>query len=355
MSAPKRSHTEANPNEPVPPNKRQNRESAAMTPNANGVHEIDPDGDLILHTPGYSIETDERSDASDTTFLVSSKHLKLASPWFKASLSDCWSRGQTSTHGGKAKMAINDCKPDILHILLTIIHGLFRKLPRQISFQQLAGLSRAADFYQCTEMVEPLVFQWLNETNMRQEINKELSNDLPEWIMVACIFKFDDLLSRFTKMAAETSTGPFRAPHLPIPTSIKNGITQSRQLWLNQVLCLLEFRIFNLLWGKACESVCDASYLRHILRILAQHKVFFRMTPHDTALSTRPIATTAFLSGLKVTEIRQMITTITEYPLSRGHRNPCSKPTTCPNKTLFWGLGTLTCAQTSCESTKMSE
>lgn len=326
-----------------------------MSPNANGVYEIDPDGDLILHTPGYCIETDERSDASDTTFLVSSKHLKLASPWFKAFLSDCWSRGQASTYGGRAKMAINDCKPDILNILLTIIHGLFRKLPQQISFEQLVGLSWAADFYQCTEMVRPLVFQWLNETNIRQEIDKEPSNDLPEWIMVACLFKADDLLSRVTKMAAETSTGPFQAPHLPIPTSIKNGITQSRECWLNQVLCLLEFRVSNLLWMKVCGPLCDVFYLGHIRRFLAERNVFFRMTAHDTAPSTPPTATTASLSGLKVTEIRQMIIKITGHPLSRRRRNPCSNSNICPNKWLLWGEGTKSYAQESCESTKMPE
>ncbi|KAJ5367009.1 hypothetical protein N7541_000950 [Penicillium brevicompactum] len=55
----------------------------------NNAYQIVPEGDLILYTPGESLRGPV-ADAGDASFLVSSTHMKLASPYFKARLSTRW-------------------------------------------------------------------------------------------------------------------------------------------------------------------------------------------------------------------------------------------------------------------------
>jgi hypothetical protein len=62
------------------------------------TRQVDPDGDVVLHTPGFTTYVSSFQSPiriKDTSFLVSSKHLKLASPYFKSMLSDRWNEGKS--------------------------------------------------------------------------------------------------------------------------------------------------------------------------------------------------------------------------------------------------------------------
>ena len=314
MSTVKRAHEQADPNKTTPANKRVNPGPDDGSTGANSVCQIDPDGDLVLYTPGNRLSADDEHDA---TFLVSSKHLTLASAWFKAYLSDRWYRDPVPADEGRAKIAIKDCQPETLLILLRMIHGFSRKVPQKVSFEQLVDISLAAEFYQCTEVVEPYVHTWMRVDQVWNPTDED-PNFVAKCIIVAWIFKIEHVLSVATKAATESSTDPFEAPDLPFPAFIKDAIDNNRTAWLGMVLREIETHVAQLLSAN-CLPDCDAYYLGRVLQHLARHNVFFRLAP-QTSLPL--LATSASLSGLSVQNIRDMIESLHCDP-SYSHSGMC--------------------------------
>lgn len=99
----------------------------AITPvravNPSFDYVVDPDGDIILFTPGAFLPntTAGRVEECLTRFRVSSKHLKLASPYFKAMLQNCWAEGRDLLTNGSAEIPVHICSPDITHWSIDIL------------------------------------------------------------------------------------------------------------------------------------------------------------------------------------------------------------------------------------------
>lgn len=188
-----------------------------MDPKQNEPQQIDPDGDLVLYTPGHSLNKAEPS--VDAEFLVSSKHMKLASPYFRGLLSEKWSHGKSLATEGAARVAIKDCKPDTLLLILNIIHGHTRKVPRQISFPQLVDFSLATDFFQCHEVVEVFALMWIGP--LKPHVAATWM-DNTKWMMIASVFNVADILKTTTEIAMKEGMGSFDTHSLPIPGSVKS-------------------------------------------------------------------------------------------------------------------------------------
>ncbi len=92
--------------------------------------------------------------------LVSSKHLMLVSPVFKAMFSLNFREGVTLRSTGTAEIRLDD-DPSAFSILLYIIHCMTRKVPNEVSLEVLTTLSVLVDKYQMLEIVELHVRLWL--------------------------------------------------------------------------------------------------------------------------------------------------------------------------------------------------
>lgn len=181
---------------------------------------VAPDGDLVLYTPGKAFGVLKTiPDAGDAGFLVSSAHLKLSSKYFKTLLSARWSEGRASAAGDPIQVEINDCQPGTLYLILNIIHGRTRSVPREISLETLAELSIAVDFLQCEEVVEFHAQMWIQ--SLKPQVPTSWSPMVPTWLMISCVFNDKDIQSKTMELASEEGTAPFATNGLPIPRSIK--------------------------------------------------------------------------------------------------------------------------------------
>lgn len=71
--------------------------------------------------------------------LVSSAHLKLASPVFKAMLqSNRFMEGQTLKTTGKVEIALPDDDAESVELLMNIVHNRSKRIPRQINVESLS-------------------------------------------------------------------------------------------------------------------------------------------------------------------------------------------------------------------------
>lgn len=201
-------------------------------------YEVDPDGDIILFTPESPLIDIRKGNVEGNyaRFRVSSRHLTLAIPYFKGMLKDCWSAGHTLVTEGSVQIPVNDCEPDILLIVLNLIHGHLRRVPRKVSLQQLTDIAIATDFFQCHEIMEVFAGIWIEA--LRSLVPTSFSEDLKKWIMIASVLKCFDILKQTTQVAMQQGTGPFVTGDLPIPKTIKGELVESN-------LCLISLATHN--------------------------------------------------------------------------------------------------------------
>jgi hypothetical protein len=99
---------------------------------------------------------------------VSSKHLILASATFQTSLgSDKFSEGRTLQTGGNVVIPLPDEDPDAMIIVLHVIHGQTRRVPRRVSWEMLSRLAFVVNHRQVLEAVEPFSDSWIE--NLKQD------------------------------------------------------------------------------------------------------------------------------------------------------------------------------------------
>lgn len=207
---------------------------------------IDPDGDLLLRLTCPVEETQETTKSqvsepiatSDDAFfssfkeitvqdeapeevhmLVSSKHLRLASEVFSALLQPNFKEGQVLQATGKLELPLPDDNPAVLEILLNIIHGRTKDIPRKMHIHTMASLATLADKYQMAEAME-LFVELLWKPSLQESRPKTYDDDLVSWLTVAWIFKWPDEFKHFTRLAVREGSGALNKAILPVPERV---------------------------------------------------------------------------------------------------------------------------------------
>lgn len=204
------------------------------------VDEIDPAGDIIIIVPADLTPTPSQGPSVDhegpeappqppkAKFQVSSKHLTLASGYFHGRLAADWSEGRVLAENGIAVLQMPNVDPEALTILLNIIHGRSRQVPRAVIFDSLVELTILTDYLQCHEVVEPFGVLWttaISSTIPTDEVNYELKG----WIAASLCFRDERIFAQTTQTAQRYGTEPFDAEGLPIP----RGITSEKTCYHN--------------------------------------------------------------------------------------------------------------------------
>ncbi|CVK98723.1 uncharacterized protein FMAN_08477 [Fusarium mangiferae] len=92
--------------------------------------------------------------------LVSGKHLELASPIFKTMVTGPFSEGKADSSGFRLITA-SDWDPEAFKIILNIMHGYNRDVPRSLSLEMLVKVAMIVNYYDCLESVELYTDIWL--------------------------------------------------------------------------------------------------------------------------------------------------------------------------------------------------
>lgn len=195
-----------------------------------------PRGERQLLTEGYASEVatpshpESRSLTDDDVVLlekpaevqvqmrVSSSHLTLASPYFKRVIRGDWKEGHSIRSDGRLHLSLLDWDPDAVLILMNIIHGHTRSVPRSVSLEMLAKIAVLLDYYQCFEVAEVFTEMWLNR--LEEELPATYSRDLILWIWISWVFRRPERFKVGTVTALKQCRGPIQTLGLPIPTSI---------------------------------------------------------------------------------------------------------------------------------------
>ncbi|TGO20773.1 hypothetical protein BPAE_0267g00130 [Botrytis paeoniae] len=251
----------------------------AKSTNANII--VDPDGDLILlldpipkssksddssstdagfvKTPDDEICTesqmtqsveaeaseDEPTPIYNDSILVSSKHMSLASPVFKAMLQGGFQEAITLKETGKLEVPLPDDDPAAMKILINIIHGRMKSIPLKIDLELFTQLAILADKYHCAEVIRPYPEIWKSKLQDWCDI----CEDIACWICIAWQFELNDEFLRATKWIQEkgtcdlvTTMGTMKF-NLPIPKRVTDQIEMCRLEGIREVVQSLEVLI----------------------------------------------------------------------------------------------------------------
>jgi hypothetical protein len=93
-------------------------------------------------------------DDGQTLFMVSSRHLSLASTYFHKVFSKEWDHHKRDEKG---RILVTEAGwgNSVFCILMHVIHGKWRSVPERLMLDELAEMAHMTDYYDCTEVLEP--------------------------------------------------------------------------------------------------------------------------------------------------------------------------------------------------------
>ncbi len=93
---------------------------------------------------------------------VSSKHLALASSYFRRNLRSGMLESKTIGSEGRVKFHMDELDSGAMLIAMNIIHGRTRQVPRSVDLELLTKLAVLVDYLECHESIEPFSDGWID-------------------------------------------------------------------------------------------------------------------------------------------------------------------------------------------------
>jgi hypothetical protein len=118
---------------------------------------------------------------------------------------------------------------EALLILMHIIHGHHRSVPRTLSLEQVAKIAVIIDYYQCHEAVEIYMEMWIRHLN--REVPTKYCKELILWLLILYVFPNPDLFLQVTAVAVRQSRGPLQTMGLPISPGVVGEQSEKAPTW----------------------------------------------------------------------------------------------------------------------------
>ncbi|EDP50765.1 conserved hypothetical protein [Aspergillus fumigatus A1163] len=192
---------------------------------------------------------------------VSAKHLTLASPIFKETLSGRWKEGLRLLKEGSVEIPIRNWDLEAFLILMDILHCQTQNLPREICLELLAKIAVLADCYQCQTLVRFFAEIWIGHLR-RKTFPTIYSRDSMLWVWVSWNFGQLFEFEKSTSIAISQSNGLITSLDLPIPAKVIDEMNRRRNDAISAVLSsLAEQRNAFLDGSRGCCFECSSIML----------------------------------------------------------------------------------------------
>ncbi|EED18697.1 conserved hypothetical protein [Talaromyces stipitatus ATCC 10500] len=206
-------------------------------PTKNKNHVIDPDGEVMFllgnanapfavwdekkigkPTPKKAVKKPPKKKAKLDSAKVSAKHLMLASPVLKKTLSGGWKESEIFAKKGSIDLVVEDWDLDAFLLFLRILHCQHHDLPSSVTLEMLAKIAVMADYYACKNTVAFFANLWIEK--LEPAFPTEYSRDLMLWLFVSCFFDKRELFAKSASIAMTKCNAPITNLGLPIPINV---------------------------------------------------------------------------------------------------------------------------------------
>lgn len=175
-------------------------------------------GSVAIAIPEPPGGGDSTGKSVKVTFLVSSRHLVLASPVFKAMLEGGWSEGNKKD--GRFRIRAEDWDVEALTVVMNVLHSHYRQVPKRVTLKMLAKIGMIVDYYKLHEAFQPMARLWM-EPLKNSMPDSSFGADATLWLSVSWVFEDETAFTSITKVAILWSPKGVEVPQgLPIPQVI---------------------------------------------------------------------------------------------------------------------------------------
>jgi len=175
----------------------------------------------IQHSsPPIAPEEPGEPEEQSIHYHVSSRHLMLASSTFKRMLAqDGFAESVRNEFDGLYHIMAHDWDPEAFLIVLRIIHGRNKQVPREVTLEMLAKIAVLEDYYDFGEALDVFTEVWVQSLT-KTSIPKTYCRDLVLWVWVAWVFDIEQQFTQATDIVIRESTESLQTLDLPIPTRV---------------------------------------------------------------------------------------------------------------------------------------
>ena len=192
--------------------------------------EIDPQGDTLIILPVKPAFT--QSEGPDPPiekhFLCSKKHLTLASRRAAKLFSSQFKEASVESDGFYHWKFEGIFNAEAFELVLKIIHGKTRDVPRSVKLDLLADIATIVDDLECHEAVAFFSTNWLFGWPVEWPSTEELrGKPLAQLILASFVFEHASLFQTYTKMAIRHNIDVISTYELPIRADV-SGMSASK-------------------------------------------------------------------------------------------------------------------------------
>lgn len=194
--------------------------------NTGKVLEIDPNGDVVLALDRDAEYQDSRAQirlnasserysmfiyrndikrAPEYSFRVSSEHLALASRVFRTMLFEGPPESEQLVPDGRLSHSVKRENIPTFELLLRVIHGRFKSVPRTINLEILTSVAILVDEYELHEAAFFFCLTWVEY--LKDSMPQRAGSDLLCWIFISWSLKRPVEFRNATRIAERESIG----------------------------------------------------------------------------------------------------------------------------------------------------
>ncbi|KAI8963164.1 hypothetical protein F5Y11DRAFT_167532 [Daldinia sp. FL1419] len=187
-------------------------------------------------------------DSENVVFAVCSRSLARASPVFDRMLYGGFAEGQSNQAKDCNGWVVNlpEDKPAAMSVLLSIIHGLFERVPKTLSVDELYDLTVLTHFYDATRTLGPWSNTWMATMEKFERESKDL---MPKMLWISWELGWKNTFSALTKrmvLESEASVLSTSEDCIQFPPDILERISAIRIQTLRALLGIFGEMIENL-------------------------------------------------------------------------------------------------------------
>ncbi|KAL7755605.1 hypothetical protein ACKLNR_014132 [Fusarium oxysporum f. sp. zingiberi] len=204
--------------------------------------------------------------------LVSGKHLELASSIFKIMVTGPFAEGKADLSGVR-RITASDWDPEAFKIILTIMHGYHRDVPRSLSLEMLVKVAMIVNYYECLESVDSYTDIWLE--GLRSELPTVYGRDCILCVFISWVFSEPIMFRNMTQLALRHSQKLIEAEDFPIPADILEEIDIARQSALAETFSAIYELLDRLQEEQECSFECSSMLLGVLTKELRNHGILY--------------------------------------------------------------------------------
>ncbi|KAJ5930934.1 hypothetical protein N7466_006427, partial [Penicillium verhagenii] len=216
--------------------------------------------------PAADSPTDQLPARNCFTFQASTEHLTSVSPVFQIMLTGPWKESRILSERGSVEVTAKEWDSRAFLIVLRLMHGQHREVPRKVDLEMLAKVAVVADYYDCKQVLNPVAGLWISNL---EKVPKTYCRDLILWVWISWFFQLPSEFQRATATVISMSEDIIDGLDLPIPGLLIRIMNRDRLDLIDILITLLDATCTDV-WRDGeghsfeCRSMMSRALSKHM-------------------------------------------------------------------------------------------